>query len=479
MEVQSISTSLCQINYFYIVSHNVVYSETFTQMESQIRYPYIIRTNYPDHGYFPYYLALLRSSNYTLIIKDEGFEDGLPDGTWIDESIEFISSSASSSIVSCASPSAFVRWRQVDGCLLMRSIELRKLIVNTEFQKNTNNPFLYMAEAFRCLYNSEIHYVLCSTFKKRTPSLRFRKDRLAVDPRELSRNCRAALGLEKVVCEGRRERKREVSLVLSQYKRRYYCEQIEGILGSSLAIGEVVVYQNGVHVNYQDLFRRYPFITHIWSVNWNSPFFLRHLVPLMFSSYYHIVMDDDIIPSRFTFKRLIDVIDAYDAPTGVGARIIAKSYYPVASYDMICIDLLVHNETVPVDFVIQVYARTYVQGKVYWRYRPYTHRNGDDIHGSISWFMECHRRPYRTFFTEEGVYKNYGSDAVASYATRTHQIVRPQTYRSWVMAGFKGMAAQTVRVGFPFTSEESERSYLQQNHKLCFTVCSTRSASSK
>ena len=475
MEAQSISTSFCQINYFYIISHSLVYSESFTETESQIHYPYIIRTNYPDNGYFPYILSLLRSSNYTLIIKDEGFEEGLPDGSWIDEAIAYIASSPSSAIVSCASPSAFARWRQVDGCLLMRSIELRKLIVNTEFEKNDHNPFLYMAAAFRCLFNSELHFQLCPSFHKpKSPSLRFRTERLAIDPREIAKNCKRALGLQRVVCDGRRTRGRQVSLVLSQYKRRYYGEQIEGILESSLPLGEVVVYQNGVFVNYEDLFERFPFITHIWSVNWNSPFFLRHLIPLLFSSYYHIVMDDDIIPSRFTFKRLIDVIDAYDAPTGVGARIISRSYYPVASYDMFCVDLFINNETVPVDFVIQVYARTYIQAKVYWRYRPYTHRNGDDIHGSLTWFMECHRRPYRTYFTEIGTYKNYGSDAVASYSTRTHQIVRPQTYRSWVMAGFKGMRAETVRVGFPYTNEESERLYLEQNHKLCWGVCSRK-----
>ena len=476
-EAQSISTSFCQINYFYIISHKLVYSESFIEMESRIHYPYIIRSNYPDNGYFPFILSLLRSSNYTLVIKDDGFEQGLPDGSWIDESISFMSSSPSSTIVSCASPSTFARWRQVGGCLLMRSLELRQLITTTEFQKNPHDAFLYMEAAFRCVFGASVHFVVCPSFRpseaSASHSLRFRGDRLSLPAaaQQQASSCRRALGLEPVACEGRRARRREVSLVLSQYKRRYFGEQIEGILESSLPLGEVVVYQNGVFENYEELFARFPFITHIWSVNWNSPFFLRHLLPLLFPSFHHIVMDDDIIPSRFTFKRLLDVVDAFDAPSGVGARVIAKSSFPAASYDMICIDLLDNNRTVPVDFVIQVYARTYVQAKVYWRYRPYTHRNGDDIHGSLSWFMECHKRPYRTFFTEEGAYKNYGSDAVASYSTRTHQIVRPQTYRSWIMAGFKGLKAETVREGFPYTTEESERRYLEQNFKLCWRVC--------
>ena len=438
--------------------------------ESQLPYPYIIRSSYPDNGYFPFILSLLRTSNYTLIIKDIGFEEGLPDGSWIDKSIRLLSNSFPSSVISCASPYEPADKWQVDGCLLVKSIELRSIIVNTEFKKQMADAFSYFSQAFSCLFNSKIQFIPCPTYKKKYRNFRNQdKPSLSV-LNETEQECKQRLGLERVECKGSWPQKRQVSLVLSQFKRQYYMEQIEGILSSSEELGEIVVYQNGLHVNYKPLFDRYKNIKHIWAINWDSPFFLRHLIPLLFTSYYHIVFDDDIIPSKYTIKHLLDVIDVYNAPTGVGARIVSKMHYPDSSFDLVNADKNDDSTPIPVDYVIQVYAKTYVQAKVYWRYRPYTHRNGDDIHGSITWFMECHQRPYRASFKNEGKYKHYGKDAVASYKTKTHNIVRPQTYRSWIMAGYKGIRDQSVRDRFPWTNQYWESSYLRQIHKLCFFV---------
>ena len=440
---------------------------TVVNEESLLTYPYIIRTTYPDYGYLPFILSLLRTSDYTMIIRDSGFDDGLPDGAWIDRSISLLSNNSVSSVVSCASSYESPKEWNVDGCLLMRSIELRSIIVNTEFRKQTRDAFEYFAAAFSCIYGSQIRYITCSTFRKSSNLRNSLTEKPTNNQNSSHQNCRQQLGIEQVKCNGTWQKKRQVSLVLSQFKRKYYDEQIKEILRSSVDIGEIVVYQNGLYVNYELLFKKYKTVKHIWATNWNSPFFFRHLIPLLFTTYYHVIFDDDIIPSEHTIKRLLDVIDKYDAPTGVGARIITKMHYTQSSFEMQCVDSIYNDKTVPVDYVIQVYAKTYLQGKVYWRYRPYTHRNGDDIHGSITWFMECHRRPHRTYFTKEGNYKNYGSDNVASFKTKTHNIVRPQTYRSWIMAGFKGIQDNTVRDKFPWTNTYWEKWYLKQNHKLC------------
>ena len=469
-EVQRIALRSCIINYFYVISHNVNYDLRSIEHESQIPYPYIVRSSYSDYGYLPFVLSLLRTSNYTLIIKDIGFEEGLPDGSWIDRSIRLLSNSSSSGIVSCASPYESKEKWQVDGCMLMRSIELRSIIVNTEFKKQTTDAFTYFSQAFLCIYNSKIQFVPCPTFRKPSFLLRSQDTDLLSHFNKSIQDCRQRLGLEKVECKGNWPRKRQISIVLSQFKRQFYMEQIKAILSSAEQIAEMVVYQNGLHINYQPLFNQFKNIKHIWATNWNSPFFFRHLIPLLFTSYYHIVFDDDIIPSQYTIKRILDVIDKYDAPSGVGARIITKMHYPESSFEFEFVDSNNEGDPVPVDYVIQVYAKTYVQSKVYWRYRPYTHRNGDDIHGSITWYMECHQRPYRNTFKTEGKYKNLGTDAVASFRTKTHNIVRPQTYRSWIMAGFKGIRDQTVRDRFPWTNQYWEQSYLRRIHKLCSYV---------
>ena len=349
--------------------------------------------------------------------------------------------------------------------MLMRSLELRMIIVNTEFRRKKIDPFFFFSEAFKCKFSSFINFFPYYSYKPKPSHLRTQY--ASLDSVRLKEACEETLGLEDVGCTNDRSRKRSASLVLSQYKRKYYMEQLEGIFSSNITIDEIVVFQNGIFCNYYPLFQRFPDISHIWATNWNSPFFLRHLIPLLFSSDYHIVLDDDIIPSSQTLKKLLDIIDKYDAPSGVGSRIITKSEYKKDTYQMTAGSVSSKNEAVPVDFVIQVYARTYLQSKVYWRYRPYTHRNGDDMHGSMTWFMECGRRPYYMEFYDNESFKNYGSDSVASYITKTHQKVRPQTYRSWVMAGFKGIMDKTLRDGYPEMLPKWEKNYLLQNHKIC------------
>ena len=93
------------------------------EQESQIPYPYIVRSSYPDYGYLPFVLSLLRTSNYTLIIKDIGFDEGLPNGSWIDHSIRLLSKTSSSTIISC-------------GCLPVKSISF-----STKHKQQLNRLF--------------------------------------------------------------------------------------------------------------------------------------------------------------------------------------------------------------------------------------------------------------------------------------------------------------------------------------------------
>ena len=227
------------------------------EQESLIPYPYIVRSSYPDYGYLPFVLSLLRTSNYTLIIKDIGFDEGLPDGSWIDHSIRLLSNTSSSTIISCASPYESKEKWHVDGCMLMRSIELRSIIVNTEFKKQTADAFSYFSEAFSCVFSSIIQFVPCPTYRKPSNLLRSQSKNLLSHFNESMQECRRRLGLEKVECKGGWPQKHQVSIVLSQFKRQYYVEQIKGIQSSSEKIEEIVVYQNGLHVNYQPLFNQF------------------------------------------------------------------------------------------------------------------------------------------------------------------------------------------------------------------------------
>ena len=74
--------------------------------------------------------------------------------------------------------------------------------------------------------------------------------------------------------------------------------------------------------------------------------------------------------------------------------------------------------------------------------------------------MECKKRPCRAVFSGQSEYKNYGTDSVASCWTTTHNIVRPQTYRSWIMGGYHGIKDSTVRENYPRTMPKWESRHL-------------------
>lgn len=430
--------------------------------DERISYPYILRSNFKDNGYLPFVLSILHNSTYTMIVKDQGVDEGLPDGDWLDDAVAQLSNN--NNVVACSVYREYAAKNRIDhpeGCLFMRSLFLRSVIVNTAFKKNDMDPFLFFSEAFHCLFDSALVSQPSFVFQPQHRSASWLK-RLFQSREVQPVTCRKKLGITPVSCKTRRPKVTEVSILLSQYKREYIYEQIEAIYNSTVPVREIVVYQNTINKNYWKVFRKYPQISHVWATNWNSPFFMRHLIPLLFLSPYYIVFDDDIIPGPETIQRLLETVRSFNAPAGVGGRVILESNYTAGSYRMSCVDCTERMMALPVDFVIQVYARSYVMGKAYWKYRPWTHRNGDDIHGSMTWFFECGRRPMRPSLNGGKNYKNYGVDSVASYKTKTHNIVRPQAYRSWIISGFESYYDLIVDVDYPTWDKKWSDAFLAQ-----------------
>ena len=74
----------------YVISHYICYDDEFLNLDKAISSYYIVRSNYNDNGYLPFILSILKNSTYSLIIRDEDFPIGFPDGFWIDDSIRFL-----------------------------------------------------------------------------------------------------------------------------------------------------------------------------------------------------------------------------------------------------------------------------------------------------------------------------------------------------------------------------------------------------
>ena len=91
----------CYINYVYLVSHYLTYNDEDLRQDEGIRGYYIVRSNYEDKGYLPFILSLLHTSTYTLIIKDEYFENEYPDSTWMYQAIKELGKRRNIDVATC------------------------------------------------------------------------------------------------------------------------------------------------------------------------------------------------------------------------------------------------------------------------------------------------------------------------------------------------------------------------------------------
>ena len=56
--------------------------------------------------------------------------------------------------------------------MLMRSLELRMIIVNTEFRRKKIDPFFFFSEAFKCKFSSFINFFPYYSYKPKPSHLR-------------------------------------------------------------------------------------------------------------------------------------------------------------------------------------------------------------------------------------------------------------------------------------------------------------------
>lgn len=419
-------------------------------------------------------MPILHNSTYTLVVEADETDAMLPSSLWIDQAVRFLKTNPDE-IVSCSSDSYGSPPLHISrDCLMIRSIHLRYLWSKTEMQRNEIPAMPFISMASQCLFGSfqstapfsqSLRKGVWSWFggkSRRFSSSYYPSQSLQ---HEFSINCRHALHIEPMNCIPNRPDDGTVVALLSQWKRMFLPDQLSKLQTSSVPITEYILFQNGLHKDYEKIVKSTPNMAHIWATNWMSPFFLRHLLPLLSTCYYHIVFDDDIIPGEDTVKELLQPIRSQNAVTGVRGRIIKKStYYPIGMvYE--CVDCTEWSDHQRVDYVIQVYAKKYSHSKVNWRYRPYTHRNGDDMHNSLTNRVECGVRAIMPLFGESAKTTHLGSDAVASWRTKTHNIVRPLTYRSWLAAGFPSMNQSELYDGFPTHFRQFAEEYMNSTHR--------------
>ena len=210
----------------------------------------------------------------------------------------------------------------------------------------------------------------------------------------------------------------------------------------------MIVLQDAQFQNYEHILKG-SIARHVWTTNWDSPFFLRFLMPLELTTYYIHLIDDDIVLGRTCLSSMNRISSKHDAAVSVCGRIVKSLGYAEVRFRQ-SVASSRERDGLPVDFLCQTYGAQMEPMKIFWRYQPVTQRNGKDIHFSLSNRME-YSRSLRVLpqLRKTDQFLNHGADSVAISKTSLHFPLRALILRSWFYRGVHMKNEKTLRKGYP------------------------------
>jgi len=220
-----------------------------------------------------------------------------------------------------------------------------------------------------------------------------------------------------------------ISVVLNVYKRPHMLEkQIESIKNQSIPILSENIH---VWVNNGDIIYQLPNDKKIktYQCNWNTKFWGRFTIPLLFKTEYVAIFDDDIIPEKDWFKNCLNTIKnpiTNGILGGSGVILTTKAYIP---HTKIGWNVIHSDKTERVDLVGHAWFFRQEWSKYLWYEKPYTWDNGEDImfsylaqkYGGINTFVPPHPESNKNLWSCN--YKlgmDIGNDKNASWKKTTH-----------------------------------------------------------
>lgn len=274
--------------------------------------------------------------------------------------------------------------------------------------------------------------------------------------------CEKVYDVRDFACDAHYPNDHSIGVVLPQFKRTWLERQLESLLNGTQQASQIIVLQGMQFQDYQPLLRAWPRVGHIWMTNWDSPFFFRFLAPLLLTTHYVHNIDDDVVFARRTLERLNAMIDQHGSPVGVQGRVVSHSDFRTGLFNQTMIEWL-KDRRIDGDFLCNSYGGVLESVKVFWRYRPYTQSNGEDIHYSLSNSVECggHVRVLPIERVEEDV-ENHGWDAVATYRKGGHFAVRGRIIRSWAFRGAEFINDSKAFSSYPVTYKQFSTVYQKE-----------------
>ena len=430
-QVNAIRPNNCHVQYVYWVT-DTTYDPLELEKDKSTTIPFIVRSNVEKQGYMGFVLPLLYNSTYSLVIDADDLL-ALPSSDWMDGALSVIQTNPSVVPVCGLYPNSQVG----RGCMLMRSIDLRYIWSMTTFRRKSMRAMEAFSHVLRCKFD----FALTDSI---LPSPRLVKT--AFTPSTfVKENCEQVYKVEDFKCDAHYRNDHTTGVVISQYKRPYLTKQLQALQQSDANVTETIVVQGGHKINLESVLKSWPSVRHVWMTNWDSPFFFRFLLSFELSAYYIHHLNDDIVVGKTTLTALNQVASKYNAPVTTDGRLVTDLDYREGVFKQKCL----HAQNGPAteaDFIIGLFGGRMESMKVFWRYRPMTQRNGEDIHHSLSNNVECGVKSRVLGVSKESDrIKDLGNDGNGASLKSDHAMIRGQLVRNWVLQG-----AHLIQM--PFTS---------------------------
>ena len=240
--------------------------------------------------------------------------------------------------------------------------------------------------------------------------------------------------------------KNEITVIMTVWKRNNYRLQLDRIKNQTKKPYQIWIYQNESHldIDISDKEKKEYNISVIHSKDINFKFHARFALPLLSDTEYCAIFDDDTIPNTHWLDHCLTTSKKYNCIVGANGRIIDGS---VDKEIGIGDGAEVQSDT-KVDFVGHCWFFKTAWCRHFWKNRPYSWKNGEDIHFAASCYIsegiECFVpiMPHSNSLLWGDTNILLGCDEHASFKKNDHTSIRTEIISHWIQEGWKPLYLQ-------------------------------------
>ena len=227
----------------------------------------------------------------------------------------------------------------------------------------------------------------------------------------------------------------DISVILTVWKRENLAKQLECIKNQTVDISDIYVYQNESHIDITYLKDKYNF-KHIHSKDVNFKFHGRFTLPLLFSTTYTAIFDDDTMPNKGWLDHCKKLCEEKNCILGANCR--RRTGFGAGLCDGKFNNDLVEGDIVGHSWFFKTSWIHYM-----WREPAPTFENGEDIHFCAACKIHGGIRSYLPPQSKNDpdswgdAQYSLGNDEYATWKRKGHTSDRFAIYDYWIEKGLE------------------------------------------